>query len=426
MTFTLLGHTLCAGDSMKLKLRLMAEGFVSPSALGSLDARTGSLLIADQAGLIRVMEKDGTLKDDPFLDLTSKLCKLNSGFDERGLLGMALHPKFSENRRIFVFISTPRKESTPKDWDHVSRLSEFTVDKDNPLRADLSTERVVLEIEKPYFNHNGGCIAFGPDGYLYISVGDGGNGNGQGIGHSPISNGQDLNTLLGKILRIDVDHGQPYSSPKDNPFVTGGGKPEIYAYGLRNPWRISFDRGGNHDLLVGDIGQTLWEEVDRVVKGGNYGWFLREGDACFNPADPTIAPKQCAEKGADGKPLIGPVVAYKNPNGFRNDPEAVGISIMGGYVYRGKAIPKLQGHYVFGDWSKSWAVPEGAFLVAHPNSSNHWPFENVKVEVEDGAKWKSYITSFGEDAEGELYVLSNASNGLVGKTGKVYKIVAVE
>ena len=428
----ILGHGLSAGEPaapIKIKLKLMSEGHVAPTTVVPLDAKTGQMLVGDQVGVIRVMEKDGTLRPELFLDLTARLTKLNAGFDERGLLGIAVHPKFNQNRKLYVYYSAPKRLSTPEGWDHTSRLSEFQVRKENHLSVDLSSEKVVLEIDKPYFNHNGGCIAFGPDHYLYIPTGDGGNGNGKGIGHSPISNGQDLNTLLGKILRIDVDHGSPYSIPRDNPYAAGGGKPEIFAYGVRNPWRMSFDRGGRHDLFVGDIGQTLYEEIDIITKGGNYGWFIKEGNICFNPDDEKIARTNCVDKGADGKPLIAPILTYKNPNAFRNDKEAIGVSVMGGYVYRGKAMPKLEGHYVFGDWSRSWGLPQGVFVLGRHSVSagkESWALEMLTPVMDDGAEWKGYITGFGEDTAGELYVLTNSSNGLVGKTGKIFKIVSAD
>lgn len=417
------------GTGPKIKLRLMAEGFVSPSVAVPLDAKSGQMLVADQSGVVRVMKRDGSLGENLFLDLTSRMVKLNAGFDERGLLGLALHPKFESNRKLYVFYNAPRRLSAPAEWDCTSRVSEFQVRKENRLTVDLASERVLLEIDKPYFNHNGGSIAFGSDGYLYISTGDGGNGNGLGMGHSPISNGQDLTTLLGKILRIDVNRGSPYGIPRDNPFVSGNAKPEIYAYGLRNPWRMSFDRGGTHDLFVGDIGQTLYEEVNRIVKGGNYGWFIREGNICFDPKNPNTPKDSCPTVGADHKPLLGPILHYKNPNGFRNDPETIGISVIGGYVYRGKALTKLQGAYVFGDWSRTWGIANGVFMAGRKNaggSGETWSLELLSPVLEDGGKWKGYITAFGEDAEGELYVLSNASNGLVGRTGKVWKLIATE
>lgn len=417
------------GTGPKIKLRLMAEGFVSPSVAVPLDAKSGQMLVADQTGVVRVMKRDGSLAEGLFLDLTSRMIKLNAGFDERGLLGLALHPKFESNRKLYVFYNAARRLSAPAEWDCTSRVSEFQVRKENRLTVDLASERVLLEIDKPYFNHNGGSIAFGADGYLYISTGDGGNGNGLGMGHSPISNGQDLTTLLGKILRIDVNRGSPYGIPRDNPFVGGNAKPEIYAYGLRNPWRMSFDRGGNHDLYVGDIGQTLYEEVNRIVKGGNYGWFIREGNICFNPKDPNNPKASCPTVGADQKPLLGPLLQYKNPNGFRNDSETIGISVIGGYMYRGKALAKLQGAYVFGDWSRAWGIADGVFMAGRKQmkgDGESWSIDILSPVLEDGGKWKGYITAFGEDAEGELYVLSNASNGLVGRTGKIWKLIATE
>lgn len=428
-----LGQAVCLSlnAAQTLKLRLMSEGFVSPTTTAAVPGSPSRTVVADQTGVARIMEGDGTLQDDAFLDVRSRMVKLNSGFDERGLLGLVLHPKFASNGKVYASYSAPRREAMPTNWDCTLRISEFRATGKPTPRVDLSSERVILEIDKPYFNHNGGCIAFGPDGYLYISVGDGGNGNGVGIGHSPISNGQDLNTLLGKILRLDVDHGSPYRIPRDNPYAKSGGRPEIFAYGFRNPWRIAFDRGGNHDLLVGDIGQTLYEEINLVQKGGNYGWFIREGNICFNSAEPQTPKASCVDHGADGKPLIDPILAYKNPNGFRKDESAIGISVMGGYIYRGKAIPALQGQYVFGDWSRAWALPEGVFLLGHNptgkgKGSGPWTMETLNVKVEDGLKWRAYITGFGEDSEGELYVMTNASNGLVGKTGKVYKIVGLE
>ena len=242
-------------------------------------------------------------------------------------------------------------------------------------------------------------------------------------------NGQDLSKLLGKILRIDVDHGSAYTIPKDNPFQGENQRPEIYAYGLRNPWRMSFDRGGRHELFVGDIGQTLYEEIDIIERGGNYGWFVREGLVCYNPNDPKVAPAKCATAGADGKPFIDPILTYKNPNGFLQDTNTGGISVMGGYVYRGRALPRLEGKYVFGDWSKSWAIPQGLLFLGTrkvEGGKESWSMENAGISLEDGGKWKGYITGFGEDAEGELYLFTNASNGLVGKTGKLLKLVGAD
>jgi len=417
-----------AEGSARVGLKQFADGFVSPIALIPLADGTGRFLVADQAGAIYTLNKDGTRMEKPFLDLRGKLCKVNQGaFDERGLLGLAVHPKFKENRRFFVVYSAPLRQDGPAKWDHTMQLSEFKASGTDKDAADPASERVVLQIDKPYFNHNGGTIVFGPDGHLYIAVGDGGNANGQGLGHSePLGNGQDLTTLLAKILRIDVDKGNPYGIPTDNPFVGGGARPEIYAYGLRNPWRITFDQGGSHELFAADIGQTLYEEVDIIVKGGNYGWRIREGFHCFDPKNPNRALEDCPKVGADGKPLIDPIFAYKNANGFRNDPEALGVSITGGYVYRGKALPHLEGRYVFGDWSKNFVVADGRMYVAtRPPSSEvkNWKVEALDLAAHPGGRLKQFIVALGEDEEGELYVLTNASNAIRGNTGKVYKLV---
>jgi glucose/arabinose dehydrogenase len=432
-----------------IALKKVAEGFVSPVVLVPL-GDSGQLLVADQVGTVRVLNKDGALSDTAFLDVRSKLIKLNDGFDERGLLGLALHPRFKENHKLYVFYSAPLRKGAPgyrdaapgfnpndpavKDtnaWDHTAHVSEFKVTEKNPLQVDLASERVLLEIDKPYFNHNSGRLVFGPDGYLYIAVGDGGNMNDVGRGHSPQGNGQDTAVLLAKILRIDIDQadpGKPYAIPADNPFARGKGRPEIFAYGIRNPWGISFDRGGKHELFSADVGQDSFEEVNIIVKGGNYGWNLREGFVCFNPKDSLHPPADCAKVGANGEPLLDPIVAYKNFKRFPRDPEARGTSITGGYVYRGKALPQLQGRYVFADWSRNWAVPLGTLYVAtRPVSgqSQVWSMDTVDI-VSHPKGIGAYVVALGEDADGELYLLTNNSNSLLGKTGKVWKLVAAE
>ena len=406
-------------------LKLIAEGFTSPTTLIPLDDGSGRLLVADQIGIIYVLTKDGTKAEQPFFDVRSRLTKLIEGFDERGLLGLALHPGFKENRKVYLEYSAPRRDSAPSDWDSTLHVSEFKVSEADPARVDPSSERVLLEIDKPWFNHNAGCLAFGPDGYLYISVGDGGNANDEGRGHSPQGNGQDTTVLLGKILRIDIDKGTPYAIPLDNPFADGKkGRPEIFAYGMRNAWRISFDRGGNHELFAGDVGQTMFEEVDIIVKGGNYGWNIREGFHCFNPKDALHPPENCPKVGASGEPLLDPILEYKNINGQRKDPEARGISVTGGYVYRGKALPQLEGKYVFGDWSRNFVLPDGALFVAtRPNSHGEKKWTMEPLELVSPKKVGAFIVAFGQDADGELYVLTNGRNLITGSTGKVYKLV---
>lgn len=414
----LLGLMLSCAGVHAANLKMVAEGFTSPTVLTPLIDGSGRLLIADQVGTIHVLNKDGKLSDQLFLDLRGRITKLNQGFDERGILGLALHPRFNENRKFYVYYSAPRRNETPPKWDHTSHLSEFKVTEKNAAEADPASERILMQIDQPQFNHNCGRLLFGPDGFLYVGLGDGGQANDSGVGHNAqIGNGQDLMTLLGKILRIDVDKGEPYAIPSDNPYVTGeNARPEIFAYGFRNPWGISFDRGGSKELFAADVGQDAWEEVNIVTKGGNYGWRIREGLDCFDPKSPLKPPTDCPKVGADGKPLIEPILVYKNSKRFAKDPEAKGISVTGGYVYRGKAIPELTGKYVFADWSRAWVNPDGVLFTASRGSDKKWTLDTLPVKV--GA----YVVAFGEDQAGELYVLTTANNSLKPKTGKVFKL----
>ncbi len=408
-----------------VSLREVASGFVSPVVLCEFPSESGANLIVDQAGTISILGADGTLGSDLFLDLRSKMVKLNSGFDERGLLGLALHPKFKANRKLYVVYSAPLRSGGPAEWDSTLQLSEFTVAKNNPRQVDLSSERALLGIDKPYANHNGGCLAFGPDGYLYMSVGDGGNTSGIGRGHAAIGNGQDMTTLLGKFIRIDINRGNPYAIPRDNPPAKDSARPEIFASGFRNPWRFSFDRGGKHELFVGDVGQGAFEEVDIVVKGGNYGWNAREGFHPFNPKDATKVPAETPGVSGTLPPFTDPIFEYKNFGVHKKDPDSKGISITGGYVYRGKALKELKGKYVFGDWSRLWIKPDGVLYVATPPSKlgAQWVVETLETKGAKNSSLGAYLVAFGEDADGELYVMTNASNSLVGKTGKVWKVV---
>jgi hypothetical protein len=399
-------------------LKLFADGFVSPTVLIPLPGTDGKLLVADQIGTVSVLDKDGKKEEQLFLDVRPKLAKLNEGFDERGLLGLALHPDFKKNAKFYVYYSAPRQASAPEDWDHTAHLSEFVA------RGDaLSTERLLLKVDKPYFNHNAGCLQFGPDGYLYLSTGDGGDGNDMGK-RPETGNGQNLNTLLGKILRIDVNSDKGYKIPADNPFVGKEGvRPEIFAYGLRNPWRMSFDRGGKHELFAADVGQDSFEEVNIIIKGGNYGWRIREGFHCFDPKNPKVAPENCAATGANGEPLLDPIFEYKNFRAFPKDPEAKGTSITGGFVYRGKALANLQGNYIFADWSKAWVPGNGVIFAANRSEQGKaWKMQQLDLAGHPKGVG-AYVVAFGEDAEGELYVLTNDLNGLMRKNGKVQKLV---
>ena len=258
LLFFLLGGGLAKVRSAEPSygLKLIAEGLTAPIALASLGEDSEPLLVADQAGLIHLVQSD--LPPRTFLDLRPRMSGFNAGMDERGIVGLALHPEFKTNGRFFVAYSAPLRAVAPSDWNHTMRLSEFRVRVDRSTVLVPGSERVILEIDQPGWNHNSGRLAFGPDGYLYWSTGDGSAPNDIGKGHVAQGNAQSRHTLLGKMLRLDLDSGSPYGIPRDNPFADGvDGYPEIYAYGLRNPWGFSFDRGGNHDLILSDVGQDL-------------------------------------------------------------------------------------------------------------------------------------------------------------------------
>lgn len=419
-----------AGSNIGLKL--IAEGLSAPMALASIPDGSGRLLVAEQSGVISLLDRDGKKTEQPFLDLRERMVAINKGMEERGLLGLSLHPQFKSNRKFYVVYSAPRRTNAPPKWDHTERLSEFKAGTDFSV-ADPASERVILEIDEPDWNHNSGRLAFGPDGFLYMSVGDGGAFNdvgdvARGRGHPPEGFGQRLDTLLGKVLRLDVDRGSPYGIPKDNPYADGKqGLPEIFAYGLRNPWGMSFDRGGKHGLILADVGQDRWEEINVIVNGGNYGWRLREGFDGFDPKNPRSAPTNTVLVGADGKPFVDPVLTYKTLRGRGTDSNAFGVTVTGGYVYRGKAMPSLVGKYVFADWSRSMAIPDGTLLVAtippgHAAGAR-WTVEPLALKEFPNGRIKSYIWALGEDAEGELYVLANGINSAFGTKGKVFKLV---
>lgn len=422
-----------ADDGSAIGLKLIAEGFSAPSVLVSIPDGSGRLLVADQAGIIHLIDREGKPAEQPFLDLRAKLTTLGKGMEERGLLGLALHPQFKSNRKFYVVYSAPRRAEAPPQWDHTWLLSEFKTSDANFTAADPTSERAVLEIDEPDWNHNSGRIAFGPDGFLYCTVGDGGAPNDvgdvqRGRGHPPEGYGQSLQTLLGKVLRIDVDNGTPYGIPRDNPFADGTkGRPEIFAYGLRNPWGMSFDRGGKHDLILADVGQDRWEEINIIVKGGNYGWRLREGFDGFDPKNPRNAPTNSVTVGADGRPFVEPVLVYKTLRGRGTDPGAHGVTITGGYVYRGKSFPGLVGKYIFADWSRSMGFGDGTLLVATVPSGGsggaRWTVQPLALKEFPDGRIKAFIWALGEDEDGELYVLSNGANMVHGTRGKVFKLV---
>jgi glucose/arabinose dehydrogenase len=418
-------------------LRQVADGLTSPVALIAPGDGSGRRFIVDQVGVIRILTRGGELLQEPFLDLRGRIVPLMPGFDERGVLGLAFHPGYAGNGRFFVYYSAPLRAGAPAGYDHTARVSEFRVSASNPNRADPASERIVLEEDKPQFNHNGGTLLFGPsDGHLYISLGDGGGANDEGLGHvedwyatNAGGNGQDIQSnLLGNILRIDVDHGVPYAIPADNPFARmpgcADGCDEIWAYGFRNPYRMSFDPGGSRELFVGDAGQELWEEVSIAVKGGNFGWNVKEGTHCFSTDNPDESPAECPDTvGAPhpraGDPLIDPVIEYAN----HHQPGGLGATVIGGQVYRGRALPQFSGRYVFGDWSREFEEPDGSIFVAKRRKKGLWQMQQLTIATSPTGRVGHYVLGFGQDTAGEMYVLTTDRTGPNGTTGKVFRLV---
>jgi len=353
-------------SAVKIRLQRLASGLSSPVFVTHAGDGSGLLYVVEQTGRIRVFDGSGEARGT-FLDIAGRV---QSG-GERGLLGLAFHPEYESNGRFFVYYSDNAGDNV---------VSEFK--RRSATAADQGSERALLRMDDPFSNHNGGWLSFGPDGFLYIATGDGGSAG------DPHENGQSLRTLLGKILRVDVNGGSPYGIPPANPFVgREGAREEIWAYGLRNPWRNSFDRATG-DLWIGDVGQNSREEVN-VQKGsskggGNYGWNIMEGSRCFSGSS-------CNRSG-----LIRPVAEY---------PTADGCAVTGGYVYRGALSPTLVGAYFFADYcnGRIFAL-DAARALKDPVS------ERLVLETEIS------ISSFGEDEAGELYV--------VGLGGTVHRLLA--
>jgi glucose/arabinose dehydrogenase len=349
-----------------ITLTPVVSGLSSPVDLQATDDGTGRLFVVEQAGTIRILQA-GALLTTPFLDIRTRV----NFSGEMGLLGAVFHPAFAQNQRFYVnyvrLLATGQIQSV---------IAEYRVSAANANQADPASERILLTVNQPFANHKAGQLAFGPDKFLYIGLGDGGSGG------DPLGNAQNLQTLLGKMLRIDVDRttgALPYAIPADNPFVAGGGLPEIWAYGLRNPFRFSFDTATGK-LFVGDPGQQLFEEVDIVQKGGNFGWNVMEGLHCFNPAT-----------GCNMTGLTLPIAEYGRSEG---------IAVIGGYVYHGPAIPTLAGSYVFGDF--------GSGNIWRLTQDNSGAWQRVLL-LSSGRN----ISSFGLDSAGELYLVDYGGGAIL-------------
>lgn len=356
-------------DPANVQLVEVVGGFRRPLYVTGAGDVSGRLFIVEQFGQIHVYQ-NGALLPAPFLDVSSLI---STRGNEQGLLGLAFHPDYAANGAFYINYTDVRGDTA---------VVRYTVSQDNPDVADPASAQIILQIDQPFGNHNGGHLVFGPDGYLYIGMGDGGSGG------DPQGNAQNPATLLGKMLRIDVNGGEPYGIPADNPFVNDASyAPEIWALGLRNPWRYSFDRATG-DLYVADVGQNVWEEVNFVPAsssgGENYGWNFLEGTHPFSGA-------------ATPEGLMMPFFEYSHREG--------GCSVTGGYVYRGQAVPDLQGVYLFGDYCS------GIIWASYRDQAGNWQ-TNPFLQFDDT------ISSFGEDEQGELYLVSHG--------GTVFKFAAAQ
>uniref|UniRef100_A0A672Z3F7 HHIP-like protein 1 n=1 Tax=Sphaeramia orbicularis TaxID=375764 RepID=A0A672Z3F7_9TELE len=396
-----------ATGCLELCLQEIANGLRNPVAMIHADDGTHRFFVAEQLGYVWVYLSNGSRIDRPFLNLTHAVLTSPWAGDERGFLCIALHPRFTTVRKAYVYYSVSVKR------EERIRISEFTLSTHDENQLDHSSERTILEVVEPASNHNGGQLLFGHDGYLYIFIGDGGRA---GDPFGKFGNSQNKSTLLGKVLRIDVDNnddGAPYSIPSDNPFLgEKETKPEIYAYGVRNMWRCSIDRGdpstgtGRGRMFCGDVGQNKYEEVDLIVKGGNYGWRAKEGFSCYDR-------KLCQNSSLDD---ILPIYAY---------PHKMGKSVTGGYIYRGCQMPNLNGLYIFGDFMS------GRLMSLKENPlTGEWKYTEICMGRDQTCRFPKlinsyykYIISFAEDEAGELYFLATGSPSAKARAGVIYKII---
>ena len=387
---------LLFAEEKNLSSVLIADGYKKPVFITSYPNNAKLLYIVEQAGLIKIIN-DGKKLSRPFFDINKRVVNPNRPGDERGLLGFAFHPNHTNNGKFYI---------NYMDNDGNTIISEFSTNSE--LRADHKSERIILKLKQPYGNHNGGDIQFGPDGYLYISIGDGGKAG------DPLNAGQDLSSLFGKIIRIDIEQ-KPYGIPKSNPFFGQKDKrEEIWAWGLRNVWRFSFDKQTG-DKYLADVGQNKWEEVNfepASSKGGlNYGWRIMEANHCYDPKE------NCPTEG-----LIKPIIEYPNDANhpafaFRiieelsfSETDVEGCSVTGGYVYRGQKIKSMEGQYIFGDYCSGniWTLK-----VVNGKAIN---FKNRTEEINiGGGEFTTYISSFGQDSDGEIYIIDY--------NGGIYKLI---
>ncbi|KAE8585585.1 hypothetical protein XENTR_v10021367 [Xenopus tropicalis] len=392
---------------LQLCLQEMANGLRNPVAMVHANDGTHRYFIAEQVGYIWVYLPNGSRVDKPFLNVSKAVLTSPWAGDERGFLGIAMHPDFHQNGKFYVYYSIHAKK------EEKIRISEFHVSTDDVNKADHKSERVILEVTEPASNHNGGQILFGTDGYLYIFTGDGGRA---GDPFGEFGNAQNKSSLLGKVLRISVtgnEMGPPYRIPPDNPFLRErGARAEVFAYGARNMWRCSVDRGdpetgiGRGRIFCGDVGQNKFEEVDLIQKGGNYGWRAKEGFSCYDK-------NLCKNASLDD---VLPIFAY---------PHSVGKSVTGGYIYRGCQMPNLKGLYLFGDFMSGRLMS-----LKEDRNEAQWHYTEICMGQATTCNFPKlintyfpYIISFGEDEAGELYFLSTRTPSAAVAAGVMYKIV---
>ncbi|GAC1418011.1 MAG: PQQ-dependent sugar dehydrogenase [Acidobacteriaceae bacterium] len=431
-------------SGITIALQPVMSGLVQPTAGAVAPGDPDHLYVADQIGKVWAIDLSRHNPQAPrlFLDISSQLVTLGLGpakYDERGLLGIAFHPNFRHNHLFYTYASqppsgpatfstlppgiTPNSQNVLKEW-RVFELSEDT------FIADASSARVVLSVDKPQFNHNGGALMFGPDRLLYLSVGDGGGSNDSGVGHADAGNAQTLTrgNVLGKILRIDPlghnsGNGQ-YGIPAGNPFVgvpTFMGQPEIFAYGFRNPWRMSFDSTTGR-LLAGDVGQNDIEEVDIVHKGLNYGWPIKEGTFLFDGFLPGRKGTGYVWQNSPGSPagLVDPIAEYDHGDG-ELAPLHSGVhvrqAIIGGFVYRGENVEALQNKYVFGDYGTNSSPIQGHLYILRGAGN-----QIQELAVQGRSPLGLAVLGFAQDHEGELYLLGSQTGTVLGTTGVVMRI----